>query len=154
MTIAPPAKRTTHVPHGTTAGYARHVNTGEQPCADCAQAHKEQRWENEKQATARRYRRIEEGLSFNTALLADWQKQAACDGQQHIFDRTYESTHVPGARQAVRIAMAICAACPVIEQCRAAGDARETTTDTHGVLAGETAKARITRRQKAAREAA
>lgn len=142
--MTPPSKRLTHIQHGTPAGYGRHVNAGDPPCKDCLQARKQKDWENEQDDLAHKYAMLEAIHAFKGELLADWRRQAACDGQYHLLNETYE---IGNKAAAIKLAREMCARCPVLEQCRVDGDARETDSTTYGFLAGETAQQRRTRRR-------
>lgn len=144
----PPVKRLTHVPHGTAAGFARHINDGDPPCKACVEARNQQDWADEQGALAHKFRKLEGIHSFNGDIMADWRRQAACTNQMWVFDETYE---VGNKAYAITMAREVCASCPVIEQCRADGDTREKDITTHGFLAGETADQRRLRRRGAAR---
>jgi hypothetical protein len=73
-----------------------------------------------------------------------WREQAACRDtiKTEVF---YDSDP--------RIALAVCASCPSMLECRAEGDATETPNDTHGVRGGETEAMRSARRARGARPA-
>jgi hypothetical protein len=66
-----------------------------------------------------------------------WREQAACRDtiKTEVF---YDSDP--------RIALAVCASCPSMLECRADGDATETPSTTFGVLGGETERMREARR--------
>jgi WhiB family transcriptional regulator, redox-sensing transcriptional regulator len=79
----------------------------------------------------------------------DWAADAACKGMDvNLF--------FPRKGGTARKAKALCAACPVIEQCRAAFDVMEhgMTSSIYGVVGGETVIERVMRRRAAAKERA
>lgn len=73
----------------------------------------------------------------------EWQRDAACRGMPvEIFFPEDGST-----LQATQ-ALAICAQCPVVQDCRAYADSTETVSTTCGVLGAETPNVRIARRRR------
>lgn len=69
--------------------------------------------------------------------VVSWREQAACRGTIKV-EVFYERDP--------RVALAVCAACPVVAECRAEADECETPASTFGVRGGETERERFERR--------
>lgn len=84
---------------------------------------------------------------YNLLSKENWQEQATCA-------QTDVELFFPDTMQAAGPALALCAECPVREECIEYGDAVEAGTldwrCLFGVLGGETPKQRAARRKKAA----
>jgi Transcription factor WhiB. len=69
----------------------------------------------------------------------DWRDQALCaQCDPELF--------FPGSNGSVKPALRICHDCPVMTECRAWGDATETSGRVYGILGGETGQQRVRRR--------